>query len=223
VPEPPKKSSRVIDGQGWVTVLKKGMKASKSFFASSEPVAVVQTAKLDAGQWPKLPVASSNGQSQKKSTDVGRKIFVAGVKFDDITAVALKENWNELKLNTIKAERATHVKSLFAQLGAIERWDDENFINGGYAFVTYKKKEEAEYAMSTMSSFDNRKAFCKRIRARVIAQKGEKISLPSHSFYVRWPRFVQKINERKATMNATATATVETQSSVAAGGDDCNE
>lgn len=45
----------------------------------------------------------------------------------------------------------------------------------------------------TLSQFDHRKGLCKQIRAKVLEKKLDKRVVPSHSFYVRWPKFYQRI------------------------------
>lgn len=51
-------------------------------------------------------------------------------------------------------------------------------------------------AMKTLNVFDKRKGICKMIRTRVLADKREPLIVPSQSFYLRWPKHYEKMQQR---------------------------
>jgi len=175
---PKKKAPAVPSEDGW-TLLEKGAKPK----APEKPMPAPQKPKLQAWK----PVI------EKKPTDAGLKVFLGGFAFDDITKKATNEKWSDAKAAEVKAGRIEEIKRMAAAFGAVTAWEEK--WDEGFAFVTYEKKEDAARALKTLSQFDHRKGLSKMARARLVAANKEKLMAPPYSFYVRWPKFYQRIIE----------------------------
>jgi hypothetical protein len=177
-----KKAIKKEDSDGW-TSLKRGQKPGA--LKALPVVAASEIVKPSA--W----VQKKPSKPPKPPSDYGLKIFIAGVKFDDLVEKATKENWATTKVDAIKSQRIAELKKIVSNFGAIDKWQEA--WDDGYAFATFVSKEDAARAVKTLSSFDHRKGLCKQSRARLLVEGRDKVSVPSHSFYVRWPKFYQRI------------------------------
>jgi len=92
--------------------------------SSSEPSGTAKNGK--SGGW---------GKVVKPPSDAGRKVFLGGVKFDDITSASKSEKWPESKMKEIRSLRIAELKALCATFGTISSWEEK--WDEGYAFVTY--------------------------------------------------------------------------------------
>jgi len=175
------------------------------------------------------PTSGETRQEEKKEEEkkpiisfAGFKVFYGGIKFADIDAKATDETdtWAASKIQQVKTDRKeVFLKTYCEKFGNVvevqEHWDE------GYIFVVFDNKADTKAALETLRDFKTRKALAKEARAQLIAEKREKLITPDPSFYLRWPKFYQRIlktkkdkKNKKLPKEPTEQATTATKSSV---------
>lgn len=90
----------------------------------------------------------------------------------------------------MRDERINNLLRLFDRFGeVIER---RVFIEKKHFFITYKKPEMAKAALTAMQNFETRKKAVEELQTVVKEAKGNLLSVPHASFYVREPNIKKK-------------------------------
>jgi len=125
------------------------------------------------------------------------KIFVGGIKMDDLDPVKLGK-----KYNSIRDERINNLLRLFDVFGeVIER---RVFLEKHHFFITYANPGMAKSALTSMQNFEHRKKVVEELQALVKEKKGNLLAVPHTSFYVREPNKKQKPKKDGASVATTA-------------------
>lgn len=102
--------------------------------------------------------------------------------------------WPARRVDATIAQRKELIQSIFMRFGEISQWNPD--WEKGHIHVVYKRPDAARTAMRALKDFETRAAVVRRLREN--NAKATKESLPSPSFYVRWPTCYQRKLDRKA-------------------------
>jgi len=108
------------------------------------------------------------------------KIFVGGIKLDDLDPAKLGK-----KYNAVRDERVNNLLRLFDRFGTVT--DRRVFVEKNHFFVTYAKSGMAKKALTAMQNFESRKKIVEEIETQVKEKKGNLLTVPHSTFYVREP------------------------------------
>ena len=122
--------------------------------------------------------------SQEERAERGKKLFVGGLKFQDLSNNC--DDDDDERRARLKLGRIEYFQRWFSVFGRVdyikEHWDE------GYCHVVYKSKQDARAALSKLRSYEVRKKLADET-AEMIIQRGQPVEFcPSPSFYIRWPK-----------------------------------
>jgi len=113
-----------------------------------------------------------------------QKLFVGGLTWDDIQKKY--KVTDPAKRKEIIAVRLKHLWTLFESFGTV--LEKKDFVaSKQHCFIIYEDTASLEKALSTLSSFEERKRLTLEIRQKIVAAIGKDAAVyaPSSHFYVR--------------------------------------
>jgi hypothetical protein len=109
----------------------------------------------------------------------GRKIFVGKIRFKDLIVKGKPKQ-------ELIEKRKSIFESLFHSYGAVEEF--KPFWDKDHIFVVYTHVSDAERVISELSNYEKRK---EKMNYYKLLSKNSP-AVPSATFYVRWPRGINK-------------------------------
>jgi len=126
----------------------------------------------------------------------GRKIFIGGIKFDDITKKVTDGKLTIENSKIIIMERINYLKKIFQKFGTIEKYEET--WEKGYTFIVFQNKNDAKTCLSVLKNYKLRRSAVKEIRKLIKSEGKDPDDItPDPKFYLRWPSFYQRMMKNR--------------------------
>eukprot|EP00026_Physarum_polycephalum_P002983 Phypoly_transcript_02992.p1 GENE.Phypoly_transcript_02992~~Phypoly_transcript_02992.p1 ORF type:complete len:821 (+),score=244.04 Phypoly_transcript_02992:128-2590(+) len=121
-----------------------------------------------------------------------QKIFVGGIKVDDIKAAKFKPELAKRVLD----ERINSILRMFDQFGPVHK--RKVFAEKGHCFITFENKESVANAVEVMKDSETRKKLAEEAKASQQEHHMNPLCAPHPQFYVRVPNQKNKKKDKKS-------------------------
>jgi len=138
---------------------------------------------------------------------VGQKVFVGGLKFDDIKVKLDPDHfdfawevWKEEKVKLFIQQRVDLIQEILKYFGNVIHWEMKDLVEKGFLFVVYEKKSDASTAQRTLSFENLREKFLSEEKdTRKYSRMDPLIFPDSKTVYSSWPKHVKysKLKKKK--------------------------
>lgn len=173
--------------------------------AEAEMLIAPEAAPVIEVEVPKATPAKKKKGPNPNPNYIGQKLFIGGLKFDDIYAMGKPENfdhhydvWKEEKVNDRVQQRVELIKDMLRYFGEIILFEEKDLAKKGFLFVVYKNKDDANTAHKTIMNETLKTDYFEEERRRIRYSGVDMIIFPNKAeMYSSWPKHVKGVYMRK--------------------------